>query len=160
MIKAILILVSVVVFSGSVQAQVVKPILLEPMLDEQGLKALVEAVGKTPSKNFLSQSLDSPRGNGFRIAFIYKSEKYTVDYNWHTEGIQVWIRQNGKKDPDVFGDQQMTGVVSFGSEEGGSKRFTLEEPIGDEYQSHWQEKYNQMLVGLTKTLKRNKPPRS
>lgn len=154
MIKAILILVSVVVFSGSLQARVVEPMLIEPMLDEQGLKALVEAVGKTPSNYFLSKSLGGPKGNGFRIVFIYKGEKYTVDYNWHIEGVQVWVRQNGKKDPDVFGDQQMTGVVSFGSEEGGSKRFTLEEPIGDEYQSYWQEKYNQMLVGLTKTLKK------
>ncbi|MBP9836775.1 MAG: hypothetical protein KBC78_02995 [Candidatus Pacebacteria bacterium] len=152
MIKIILVVFFVIFSTGAVASQSNQN--LESVVSQEDLKKLIDRVYKTSANKFLSMRFDGPQGRGFRIVFNHKGKKYTVDHDWHTEGIQVWVRKSkDEQNPDVFGDKQMTGVVDYGSD-GGHKYLSLEESVGDEHQLYWQEEYNQMIVGLTRTLEK------
>lgn len=150
MVKIILVVFLVIFSTGVVASQSIQN--LESVASQEDLKNLVDRVYQAPANKFLSRSLNGPDGRGFRIVFDHKGKRYTVDHDWHVEGIQVWVRRNkDQKHPDVFGDKQMTGIVDYGSSNG-IKFLSLEESVGDEYQIFWQEEYNQMLSGLQKIL--------
>lgn len=150
MVKIILVVFLVIFSTGVVASQSNQN--LESVVSQEDLKKLIDRVYKTPANKFLSRSLNGPDGRGFRIVFAHKGKRYTVDHDWYTNGVQVWIRRSKEEQyPDVFRDSQMSGIVDSGSSNG-QKIFSVEGSVGDEYQIFWQEEYNQMLAGLQKAL--------
>ena len=125
---------------------------IESVVSQEDLRVLIKSVYSTSSKHkFLSKEIGK-NGQGFRVVFAHKGNRYTVDHNWHTNGIQAWVRRSAdEKSLDVLGDSQMTGIVDYGSRQG-EKFFSLEDSVGSMYQSYWQQEYNQMLVGLKLAL--------
>ena len=148
----IVLIIFLSIFSTIASAKSDQPMVIESVVSQEDLRVLIESVYSNSSKHKFLRKEIGKNGQSFRVVFAHKGNKYTVDHNWHTSGIKVWVRRSvDEKSPDVLGDSQMTGIVDYGSSQG-EKFFQSEESVGSEYQLYWQQEYNQMLIGLKLAL--------
>jgi len=135
---------------------------VKPVMSKDQVVNLVARVYQSPAKKFLSKSLNGPDNRGFRVVFIHNGKRYTLDHNWWTDGVQVWVRPNGTSHPsppaNAFADKNTDGIVDFGTD-GHNKIFAVantyyegSEAKGLEHRPYWQNIYDEALSGLRTTL--------
>ncbi len=159
--KLILAFVALIVLSNlTVSAEDIT----KPIMEKEEVFSLIDSAYNAPASTFLLKKLDRPDHRGIRVVYVHEGRRYTLDHNWWIDGIQIWVRDDGTSDPrlaNALSDTEVDGEVDSGTD-GHIRIFAKKDHYhegssaeGLEYQSYWQDVYNQALASLRAVLRQD-----